>query len=929
MQLRYYVRAILVAAIAFFPVAALAAEPESSGSIGGTVVDASTGEALPGANIVIKGTSVGTASDTEGRFLLRRVDSGELTLVVSFLGYETKEVVVDVSANSRSRVDVQLQDGFVIGQDIVVVGIQRGQARAFNEQRRAANIRNVVSSEQLERFPDPHVAAALTRVPGVSTTHDRGEPGAVRIRGLGPNMGYVMVDGQRMASTSDAGRGSSVTTITTDLISSIEVTKAFTPDQHADAVSGTVNLITRRPIGHERIFNATLGAGYSELANRANYQGAVSYGQRSDRLSYVVNASYRQDNRLQEDIRHRWEKIDFGNGPQDVLARLTPSVYPIVRDRIGLTASFDYMTTETASHFLRTSLTRRVNQEERHQVELMMRDRYLDAHTTTGLRGRAELNSRMYDRTTTQFNATTGGRHLLPAFNLDYSIGYAIGLEENNPQRSFLWRAEGFDYTFDYSNRRAATVAMVGGSLEDPAIFSFQRYEVTQNQAIDHDLTLQSNIEVPFQLSGSEGALKFGGHLTSKIKDVTRSRERAIGYDGQLSAADMPLSARSLMNGRYNIPYAIDWNVARNYYPENRDRFILADDYNAIYSTEYDYRAHENIAATYGMATVEIGRVLLLGGLRMERTGMSYRGNQLMLDEDGVLVGTEPADVSRVYYDLFPAGHLRYAMSDRTNFRLAATRTLARPNFRSLAPYRTENHDSQSLSVGNPYLDPMRSTNLDLLVEHYFMNVGILSGGVFYKDVRDFVYTESREIEVGEYAGWRESRPVNGDWARVWGFEAAWQQSLSFLPGMLRGLGIYANYTYTGSEADYGRPQMMPLAQATPHIVNAALSFDRAGFSAQASYNYMSTTFWATSTYLPQSIINFYAADGHYPDRYRRAFGQLDLSASMRVTPQMRVFAEVNNLLNKSNLDYHMFEKYPYRENIHSWQANLGLRMSL
>ena len=202
-------------------------------------------------------------------------------------------------------------------------------------------------------------------------------------------------------------------------------------------------------------------------------------------------------------------------------------------------------------------------------------------------------------------------------------------------------------------------------------------------------------------------------------------------------------------------------------------------------------------------------KFMILPGIRWEQTNVESVGFQSVVREenDEGDLATDLEDIERVesendYGYLFPMLHIRFKATPETNIRAALTTALARPNFFDLAPY--EIRDDDELVLGNPNLDPSRSVNLDLFLEHYTSSIGVIAGGVFYKSIEDPIVTFREENDVmvdGETFELTQFQSRNGDSGYIWGVELAVQQQLRFLPGALSGLGIYANYTYTESEA--------------------------------------------------------------------------------------------------------------------------------
>jgi TonB-dependent receptor len=329
-----------------------------------------------------------------------------------------------------------------------------------------------------------------------------------------------------------------------------------------------------------------------------------------------------------------------------------------------------------------------------------------------------------------------------------------------------------------------------------------------------------------------------------------------------------------------------------------------------------DYTASERIGAAYAMALLDVGRLSVLGGVRYEHTSNDYTGKRLVYDEQGDYVATLPTEAGSSYGNLFPNVHLRYARGEGTNLRASWTGTIARPSFNQLAPNEHISNESLRIRRGNPDLLPARSQNLDLLAEHYFRSVGVLSAGAFLNQVSDFTFDATAEIADGEYAGFELVTPKNGAEATVYGFELGWQQQLDFLPGALDGLGVLANYTYTGSKTELGDQYDRPdtrFPDQVPHFGNLALSYDRAGFSGLVSLNY-------ESSYMYQI--------GRTPDlgRFRRKRAQFDAAFSQQVTPRLRAFVELNNLTNEPYLTYTGSLDRPIESEYEGRWGMLGLR---
>jgi TonB-dependent receptor len=270
------------------------APAQGSGTIKGKVVDASTDDGLPGANVFLAGTSMGTATDLDGNFILRLVPPGPWTVTVSFVGYESHKEDVVVIGGEVLEKNFRITPKVLEGQEVVITGQALGQAEAINQQIASNKIVSVVSEARIQELPDFNAAQALARLPGVSTLQSSGEANKVVIRGLSPQFNQVAVGGITLASTGgtqigvsslentsgqiNTDRSVDLTMITPYMIKSVEVYKSLTPDMNANAIGGFVNMNLREaPVGLKS--DILLQTGYTQKSGKyGNYRivGAVS-----------------------------------------------------------------------------------------------------------------------------------------------------------------------------------------------------------------------------------------------------------------------------------------------------------------------------------------------------------------------------------------------------------------------------------------------------------------------------------------------------------------------------------------------------------------------------------------------------------------------------------------------------------------------------
>ena len=232
------------------------------GTIKGVVRDSSNRELLPGASVVIKGTTKGIYTDFDGNYKIK-VSPGTYLLVVSFTGYKGSEKQVTVKANQTSTVNIEMTPGNQL--DEIVVSVQvKGQIAAMREQVASNKIANIISAEKMLELPDANAAEAIGRLPGIALERNSGEANKVVIRGLDPAQSNVTIGGVKMASTSVEDRSADLSMVQSEMLAGVEVSKTLRADMDAGATGGSVDvrLATARK---KPSFNFMSEGGYSSL----------------------------------------------------------------------------------------------------------------------------------------------------------------------------------------------------------------------------------------------------------------------------------------------------------------------------------------------------------------------------------------------------------------------------------------------------------------------------------------------------------------------------------------------------------------------------------------------------------------------------------------------------------------------------------------
>jgi len=618
----------------------------------------------------VEGTNLRVLANEAGFYRITGVPGGTQSVTVAHIGYRTDVSRVQIPSGATARHDVALEFLPVAIQGLVVESERSASSRAaaLNRQMTAPAVLNVVSAEQIERFPDPQVADALRRVPGIATFDSRGEAENVFVRGMAPGLNTVTLDGERLPTTGLRSREVSLSAMPAELLGAIEVIKAITPDMDADAVGGSINLVTRQPLGSRATFGLSAAGGLHELGYGANALAGFHYGQSRGPLSFMLRGNFRRNDRVMDDVRHFWSTADVGNGGGDVLDQLRLSTYEIRRDRYAFNARVDYNVSDRTFVYARGLFNLLDEYALRHQYRVTPED---GTHLAVGLAqgGRLETIGREMTRDEVLSSLTLGGETALNELRVDYSATVARGRNDQPFQRYLNFRSGRYDIGYDISDRNGyANWWIEGGDGEahrDPGTLALRRHENRTDFVTDTDLNTRVNLTLPYTLADAQGTLRFGGRYFSKTKD-REAWVRRYGIPSHLTHALTEMSNgsafRPIVGGRYQIGHTVDWRQGASFLDRHFDELVENVDrtYQVSLDDEsIDYRATESVAAAYGMTTLDFGRWTLLGGLRVERTATTYQGNQSIFNPDGSHAGTERLEEGNDYVNFFPMAHLR------------------------------------------------------------------------------------------------------------------------------------------------------------------------------------------------------------------------------------------------------------------------------
>ncbi len=834
----------------------------------------------------VSGAGQHVVSDGRGNFTLTGIPAGACELRVSALGYTDQTVSVTVTGGIQEVPTVHLQT-IRTEETIVVTGsLLESQAAALDQQRLAANIKSIASSDSIGGFPDTNAAEATQRIPGVFTARDQGEGRYIQVRGTEARLNKTTLNDVDLPAPEGDLRTVALDVIPLDMLDSIEVSKAITPDMDGDSVGGTVDFKVKKASAKPQ-FAVGLDYGYNELASDDLTGADLLFSRRlaGDRLGLITTLSYEDQNRAS----NSYEVVYDDGLPDEYEFR----DYDVARKRIGAHLGLDYDATDQLSFKLTGSYAQFDDQELRRRV----RNRIGDSRLERELKDRFE--SQLID--SVQLSSTWFSQN---GASLKWSLSHAYAHETEPDRYDTTFRQSRVNFAPNQTADSYDADSFDANPLnENLAAYKLDEIAQEDNFTNDEHNGLKLSYELPVLFGENLATFKFGGKYREKEK--TRDQEVFLfsaSEDVFLNDwTDPHYDGDAILDGRYPMGPMVGSAEAREVLA------TLADEVEKDYESDSgDYRVKENLTALYAMVTLDLGDNLsILPGLRYESTDGSYTGYQVAYDDGGDFVDVTPLTGKNKDDILLPMVHATYKLAAKTQLRAAATRTYARARVYDQVPYRILLREDLEIQEGNPEIKPTEVTNFDFMFEHYYGDADMVSIGAFYKDLEDYIYilNQDREFEGETY---QVTSPRNGESAKLWGLEAVIQHHFA------NGLGIYFNYTYTDSDAAL-TDRDIKLPGQTEKIGNMALSYEVGGFSARVSGN------------LHGAYITEVGGD-ETEDIWQDSHFQVDLNASYRFKGY-KAFLEVLNLNDEKFGYYEGSERYPIQSEQYKTWGRLGLKL--
>ncbi|WP_196888395.1 TonB-dependent receptor [Aureivirga sp. CE67] len=877
---------------------------DGKGVIRGIVLDENKNP-LPGAAVMVEELGIGTMTDVNGNYLFLNVKEGEYTVKVQYLGYQDKEEKITLENNQTKELDFQLVPALNSLDEVILASASaKGQAKALNQQKTNLNITNIVSADQTEKFPDENIGDAIKRIPGIAVQNDQGEARDIIIRGLAPQLNSITLNGDRIPSAEGDNRRVQLDLIPADMIQTIEVNKALTPDMEADAIGGSVNLVTKRAPNKFRA-SAVAGLGQNNRGgkNIINTSALVAGRVFDNKLGIVLNGVYFSNDYGSDNVEFEWDREDEGSTP--FIKEQEIRKYDVKRVRQSMALNLDYKFSNNHTIYINSIYNQRNDFENRFKFKIGEEEEDEDSgelFRKVKRQTKGGVGDNDYRRLEDQrlMKAAIGGEHLFfSSLEFDWKAAISEAKEERPNERYITYESEQDASTFNVNYSRNKFPIITGTEANNPDEFELDEISEEFKNTKETNTDFMANFRLPLITEGAyENKLKFGYKYKKKEKmrdNVFYEYSPIDAEEGLLeNMGGVPLSNESNKDFYPGSEYQVG-NFTNTEFLGNLDLYDESKFEREFVIDEFlpeNYKANEQVNAAYAMLTQNFGKKLqVLFGVRVEATKVDYEGYSVDVEEAESIEDATILSAEKSYTNVMPNLQFRYSLNPNTILRLAFTNSLARPDYYDLVPYQNINSDDLEIIEGNPNLEATEAMNFDFMAEHYFKSVGVISGGAFFKSLDNWKYTYTKDdVSVqgfdGELFEYYQQR--NGDKAKVYGFEFAIQRQLNFLPSFLKNLHVYANYTYTETEADgvEGRDEKLPLEGAARNMFNGSLSYETKKLSLRVSTN------------LTGSYIDEYG-DDTFEDAYYDQQLFLDVNGSYVFNKKWRVFVAARNLTNQ------------------------------
>jgi iron complex outermembrane receptor protein len=882
------------------------------GSIAGWVSNQATRNLLPGATVELPGLNRTTRTDDTGHYVLRGLPDGAHEIVATYTDLDPLRDTVTIRSGAPVIRNFDLTSSVYRLGEFKVSADREGAAATLTAQRNANNVKNVIAMDSYSDLPNMSVAELAGLMPGVAVNFsDDGVASGIQVRGAPATHNRVTIDGGLKAGAGVTRQFSSAH-YTGAGFAEVELTKGHRPDTGADSLGGTVNLKSRSPLSMKERRRLDLSASvryaapftkqvYWQQRHREHpllnvgYQEVfdVAGGQRNLGISvnafYVENSNglfvtdrlfqnttdvpaFNYDYRVMDKYNNR--KIYSGRFLADF--RLSPNTtFRFIGGYVYNNEPYvhQYMTRIFTNQVVGTTGTAGILPG------------YTDQVTTARQAAATQLQTtdQMIRTYRNYGDLSLGAEHKYDRLAIDYTGSYSWNRWNRSSGKSggnLVSGISNIGWTVDrsQSDMYPRFIQTAGLDVTNPANFRPTGNNLTVRNQDDYEEVSGLTGNVRLQVLPQQPLFLKTGFDWREVVIEQFSRDRRYTYIGTTALPHDP-SAR--LRSSFGVPHWHPGMHVRNEKPVSPE--LWRENVYFFEQQRYTGRqsAQETVSAGYLMADSRLGnegwrrRTSLLTGVRMEKTETEGRGFgrarflSTAAQQTADPVGSAARDyagrfrvVGSDYTKSFPSVHLAHDLTANLKSRLSWSTSFGRPDMVNMFPNETPNEAGAFVTVNNPGLLPQTSKNWDATLDYYFKPAGFVSVGWFQKTIKDYIVAGATVGQIGdgtdngfngEFSGFELRSSINGGTATVKGWEFSYQQQFVFLPGLLKGLSLMANYTMLETNGDFGGTTQLStgsVAGFIPRTYNLVPGWRYGRFSCRVRISYTSgylDTYNATS----------------------------------------------------------------------------------
>jgi TonB-dependent receptor len=750
--------------------------------------------------------------------------------------------------------------------------------------------------------------------------------------------------------------------IPADLVESVEINKTLQPNMDGDGIGGSVNLVTKTASERPTVAISGMGGYMPILGGRSQVETTGTIGQRfgsRKKFGILVGGSYDWTGRGIDDIEPVSDIATFPTGNAVTWKdAIDIREYRYYRSRWGIAGSADYKLGEGSNVYARYLYSNFKNYGDRWVYSLNDNTpgiSLLDGNgcDSSGIcTGTPSFNTQDRRPNIGIGSILLGGKHEFTSSWLAWDVSAARSYLENALPGTASFGSTldtstcEFDPSITKSIYRPQFTPSCFTEAYDPSTMGLTDVQIDHGQSAQVNLQATGAFGKRYHIRGRSATIEVGGRFRNSHKyDNSYNIDYTPNDTILLNQFPNGFTNSDYYNGSYPLGYNVNYQNVRDFLLSNPDAFTAASTF-GVDPANYSYI--ERVSAGYVMNTIDLtNRVRLVGGVRIEGTQLNVTNRIFNGTVDPPTVTDNKFSGS--YVRVLPSISLRYALTGDTNLRFVYGRGLSRPDPQDIAQALTfttagsPGNLKNLVTLGNPNLKAETGDNFDVLVEHYLNPFGMISGGFFYKRLSDPIVTQTfvltnfqpaPNLPPGTYTA---TQPINAGSAWIVGFEAAYLQHLTFLPGPLAGLGISANYGYTSSQANGlpGRSDHPRLLRNAPNTFNVSPTYDRGRLSIRVglSYNQANISAYAYQDGTPTedgtpSDPTPGGLKGPFSDQYFYTHFQIDAQGSVRLSHGLSFIAYGLNLNNEVFGFYQGSPQYMIQREYYQPTFAVGFRWS-